>query len=112
METKELKIAKLVDDVKTLGEEIVDDTNGFLLLAYEKADNKLASTFLSRGNFMSLIECLYANMKSDPMLSNVIMTASSLIAQDKLMEAQVQAAETEATKETVKPKRNRKKITN
>jgi hypothetical protein len=53
-----------------------------------------------------MAECLYACMKQNEMLANIVIAASNAIVQGRMMEAQIQQQAMEAT--TTKKKRTRK----
>lgn len=110
METKkeESKIEKFSKAIDQLSTEVFDEQQGYLLFAYgELEDGKLENTFASRGKLSSMAECLYACMRRDEMLANILIAATNAIVQGRMMEAQIQQQAMEATT-TTKKKRTRK----
>lgn len=111
METKkeESKIEKFSKAIDQLSAEVFDDKQGYLLFAYgELEEGKSENTFASRGGKLSsMAECLYACMKQNEMLANIVIAATNAIVQGRMMEAQIQQEAMEATA-TTKKKRTRK----
>ena len=100
METKQTKIEEFVRKVNELKAEMLGEENGFVLLTYEEIDgNAQHNSFAVGGKLNRIAECFVSFMKSEPMMANVVMAASSAIAQTRLMEAQMLA---EAKGETKK----------
>jgi hypothetical protein len=100
METKQTKIEEFVKKVNELKAEMLGEENGFVLLTYEEIDgNSQQNSFAVGGKLNRIAECFVSFMKSEPMMANVVMAASSAIAQTRLMEAQMLA---EAKGETKK----------
>ncbi len=100
METKQTKIEEFVRKVNELKTEMLGEENGFVLLTYEEIDgNSQQNSFAVGGKLNRIAECFVSFMKSEPMMANVVMAASSAIAQTRLMEAQMLA---EAKGETKK----------
>jgi hypothetical protein len=100
METKQTKIEEFVKKVNELKAEMLGEENGFVLLTYEEIDgNSQQNSFAVGGKLNRIAECFVSFMKSEPMMANVVMAASSAIAQTRLMEAQILA---EAKGETKK----------
>lgn len=100
METKQTKIEEFVRKVNELKAEMLGEENGFVLLTYEEIDgNSQQNSFAVGGKLNRIAECFVSFMKSEPMMANVVMAASSAIAQQRLMEAQMLA---EAKGETKK----------
>lgn len=100
METKQTKIEEFVKRVNELKAEMLGEENGFVLLTYEEIDgNSQQNSFAVGGKLNRIAECFVSFMKSEPMMANVVMAASSAIAQTRLMEAQMLA---EAKGETKK----------
>ena len=104
-ESKIEKFSKAIDQLST---EVFDEQQGYLLFAYgELEEGKSENTFASRGKLSSMAECLYACMKQNEILANVVIAASNAIVQGRMMEAQIQQQAMDATT-TTKKKRNRK----
>lgn len=100
METKQTKIEEFVKKVNELKAEMLGEENGFVLLTYEEINgNSQQNSFAVGGKLNRIAECFVSFMKSEPMMANVVMAASSAIAQTRLMEAQMLA---EAKGETKK----------
>lgn len=100
METKQTKIEEFVKKVNELKAEMLGEENGFVLLTYEEIDgNSQQNSFAVGGKLNRIAECFVSFMKSEPMMANVVMAASSAIAQTRLLEAQILA---EAKGETKK----------
>lgn len=103
-ESKIEKFSKAIDQLST---EVFDEQQGYLLFAYgELEEGKSENTFASRGKLSSMAECLYACMKQNEILANVVIAASNAIVQGRMMEAQIQQQAMEST--TTKKKRTRK----
>lgn len=103
-ESKIEKFSKAIDQLST---EVFDEQQGYLLFAYgELEEGKSENTFASRGKLSSIAECLYACMKQNEVLANVVIAASNAIVQGRMMEAQIQQQAMEST--TTKKKRTRK----
>ena len=111
METKkeESKIERFTKAVDALSAEVFDDQQGFILFAYgELEDDKLENSFASKGKLSSMAECLYACMKQNEMLANLVIAASNAIVQGRIMEQQIQQQAMEAAEPKTKKKRTRK----
>ena len=111
METKreESKIEQFSKAIDQLSSEVFDKKQGYILFAYEEIDNdKAENTFASRGKLGSMAECLYACMKKNEILANVVIAASNAIVQNRMMEAQIMQQAMEAEAPTTKKKRTRK----
>lgn len=109
METKkeESKIEKFSKAIDQLSTEVFDDKQGYILFAYGELENgNTESSFASRGKLSCMAECLYACMKQNEMLANIVIAASNAIVQGRMMEAQIQQQAMEAA--TTKKKRTRK----
>jgi hypothetical protein len=103
-ESKIEKFSKAIDQLST---EVFDEQQGYLLFAYgELEEGKSENTFASRGKLSSMAECLYACMKQNEILANIVIAASNAIVQGRMMEAQIQQQAMEST--TTKKKRTRK----
>lgn len=90
METKQTKIEEFVKKVNELKAEMLGEENGFVLLTYEEIDgNTQHNSFAVGGKLNRIAECFVSFMKSEPMMANVVMAASSAIAQTRLMEAKM-----------------------
>lgn len=91
METKQTeKIEEFVKKVNELKAEMLGDTEGFVLLAYSEIDDKSQhNSFAVGGKLPCIAECFVSFMKSEPVMANVVMAASSAIAQTRLMEAKM-----------------------
>ena len=110
METKkeESKIEKFSKAVDQLSTEVFDDKQGYLLFAYgELGDGKAENVFTTQGKLGGIAECLYACMKQNEMLANIVIAATNAIVQGRMMEAQIMQEAMEATA-TTKKKRTRK----
>ena len=110
METKkeESKIEQFSKAIDQLSAEVFDDKQGYLLFAYgELEEGKSENTFASRGKLSNMAECLYACMKQNEMLANIVIAATNAIVQGRMMEAQIMQEAMEATA-TTKKKRTRK----
>ena len=111
METKktESQLEKFVKDVNTLGAEILkDDDKGFILFAYnELGKGTIESTYAVRGNFIAIVETLFAHMKKDLALANVILAASNAYGHHRMLESQMHA---EAQIKEPKGKKSKKVI--
>lgn len=100
------KIEEFVKKVDSMKKEMLGDDCGFVLLAYQEIDDKQQhNTFAAGGKLSNMAECFVAFMKSEPVMANVVMAASSAIAQQRIVEAQMLA-------EAKKPKKTRKKKAN
>lgn len=111
METKkeESKIEKFSKAIDQLSTEVFDDKQGYLLFAYgELEEGKSENTFASRGKLSNMAECLYACMKQNEMLANIVIAATNAIVQGRMIEAQIQQQAMEAEAPTTKKKRTRK----
>ena len=108
METKkEANHEQFVTQVDQLGTELLNENNGYLLLAYDDVgDNVQGNTFMIRGKFISIAECLYACMKNNPALAHLILSAGNAYAQSR----QQEIMESMPSEETPKKKRNKKKL--
>lgn len=103
METKQTKIEEFVKKVNELKAEMLGEENGFVLLTYEEIDgNSQQNSFAVGGKLNRIAECFVSFMKSEPMMANVVMAASSAIAQTRLMEAQMLAEAKGTTKKKSK----------
>lgn len=103
METKktESQLEKFARDVDALGSEVLKDENkGFILFAYNEQDKgKIESTFAVRGKLNAIAETLFASMKQNLALANVILAASNAYGHHRMLEAQMNAeAQTKETK--------------
>lgn len=107
METKELQITKFVDKVNALKEEMINEDNGFLFLAYEMQGEAQSNAFTAGGRMNCLAECLYTCMTKDQGLANIIIAASNAFVQSRMMEAQI-AKETEEASQPKKKRRTKK----
>ena len=106
METK-TQLEKFVEGVDSLSNELIDESKGYILFAYEENGDNMQSAFTSKGRLNNIAECLYACMKQNPMLANVVIAASNGIVQSRM--AQMQAEMPVTPEEAIKPKRKRKK---
>jgi hypothetical protein len=98
MKTKETPIEKFAKGVDSLGKKLLDEKQGYVMFCYsETEDGKIQSHFSSKGKIIHNVECIYACMKTNPMLANIILAAGSAIAQNRLQQA---VAEQEKNKET------------
>lgn len=107
MENKKTQnIDEFVKKVSELKAEMLGDESGFVLLTYAEIDDKTQHNLFSVGGKLNrLAECFVSFMKKDQMMANVVMAASSAIAQTRLMEAKILA---EAKGETKKKNKNKK----
>lgn len=100
------KIEEFVKKVDSMKREMLGDDCGFVILAYQEIDEKQQhNTFAAVGKLSNMAECFVSFMKTEPVMANVVMAASSAIAQQRLVEAQMVA-------EAKQPKKNRKKKAN
>lgn len=100
------KIEEFVKKVDSMKKEMLGDDCGFVILAYQEIDEKQQhNTFAAGGKLSNMAECFVSFMKTEPVMANVVMAASSAIAQQRLAEAQMVA-------EAKQPKKNRKKKAN
>ena len=104
METK-TQLEKFVEGVDSLSNELIDESKGYILFAYEENGDNMQSAFASKGKLNNIAECLYACMKQNQMLANVVIAASNGIVQSRMAEMQMPVTPEEA----IKPKRKRKK---
>ena len=112
METKkeESKIERFTKAIDQLSTEVFDEKQGYILFAYGELENgNTENSFASRGKYTCMAECLYACMKQNEMLANIVIAASNAIVQGRMMEAQIQAQAMEANAE--KPVETKKKRT-
>ena len=110
METKkeESKIEKFSKAIDQLSAEVFDEKQGYILFAYGELENgNTENSFASRGKYTCMAECLYACMKQNEMLANIVIAATNAVVQGRMMEAQIQQEAMEATA-TTKKKRTRK----
>lgn len=111
METKkeESKIEKFSKAIDQLSAEVFDEKQGYILFAYGELENgNTENSFASRGKYTCMAECLYACMKQNEMLANIVIAACNAIVQGRMMEAQIQQEAIEASAPTTKKKRTRK----
>lgn len=100
------KIEEFVKRVDSMKKEMLGDDCGFVILAYQEIDEKQQhNTFAAGGKLSNMAECFVSFMKTEPVMANVVMAASSAIAQQRFVEAQMVA-------EAKQPKKNRKKKAN
>lgn len=100
------KIEEFVKKVDSMKKEMLGDDCGFVILAYQEIDEKQQhNTFAAGGKLSNMAECFVSFMKTEPVMANVVMAASSAIAQQRLVEAQMVA-------EAKQPKKNKKKKAN
>ena len=99
METK-TQLEKFVEGVDSLSNELIDESKGYILFAYEENGDNMQSAFTSKGKLNNIAECLYACMKQNQMLANVVIAASNGIVQSRMAEMQMQnpAPETKKSK--------------
>lgn len=84
------KIEEFVKKVDSLKKEMLGEDCGFVLLAYQEIDEKQQhNTFAAGGKLSNMAECFVAFMKSEPVMANVVMAASSAIAQQRMTEMQM-----------------------
>lgn len=112
MEKTESLIEKFAKGVDALGSEVLGDKQGYILFAYNDVDkNGQENIFSSCGRFGNFAEMLFACMKSNPALANIMMAAVNAYAQNRMMETAIKneapAVEQEASK---KKKRRTKKL--
>ena len=102
------KIEEFVKKVDSLKKEMLGEDCGFVLLAYQEIDEKQQhNTSAGSGKLSNIAECFVSFMKSDPVMANVVMAASSAIAQQRMMESQVLAEATDINKnKKIKKKAN------
>ena len=94
-------IKDFVADIMASKEEVLNDNNGFLLLAYEKQGANQENCFCAGGKMNNLAECLYSCMQKDYSFASVILAATNAYAQNKMMEAKM-------AEEAAQPKKKRK----
>lgn len=105
METK-TQLEKFVEGVDSLSNELIDESKGYILFAYEENGDNMQSAFTSKGKLNNIVECLYACMKQNPMLANVVIAASNGIVQSRVAEMQMPVEQNPAP-ETKKSKRKK-----
>ena len=100
------KIEEFVKKVDSMKKEMLGDDCGFVILAYQEIDEKQQhNNFAAGGKLSNMAECFVSFMKTEPVMANVVMAASSAIAQQRLVEAQM-VAEAKQTKKNRKKKAN------
>lgn len=110
METKktESQLDKFIKDVEALQKSQLKEGDGFVLFAYSELNNETQeNTFAINGRLNLIAECLYACMKNNPMLANIMIAAGNAIVQGRMIEAGIQA---EASAQKEGKKRNKKKL--
>lgn len=113
MENKEILIEKFAKSVDSLKNEMLDDKQGYILFAYNERDGKgQENVFASCGKFGNFAEMLFACMKSNPALANIMMAAVNAYAQsrviDAAMKSETPANEQDAANISMKKKRTKK----
>ena len=102
MRTKKTSTEKFADKVSAISEKLLNENQGYLLLCYNESDkDTIQSFYMSKGKIANIVECLYTCMKKDPMLANMMLAASSAIAQNRLQQQAAMEAQ-EKTEETAK----------
>lgn len=100
MKTKktEPQIENFTKGVDSLGTELLNNNGGYVLFAYnELGEKEQENAFASNGKLNNIAECMYACMKANPMLANVVIAASNAIMQNRMLEAQMNAEQPVAT---------------
>ena len=81
MRTKKTSIQKFAEKVESLGLKL-NKKQGYIMFCFsETEDDKIQSFYSSNGNIANTVECLYSCMKNDTMLANILLAATSAIAQ-------------------------------
>lgn len=92
MEKTEPLIEKFAKSVDSLKNEMLDDKQGYILFAYNEEEGKgQENIFASCGKFGSFAEMLFACMKSNPALANIMMAAVNAYAQSRVIDAAMQS---------------------
>jgi hypothetical protein len=109
MEKTESLIEKFAKGVDALRDGMLDDKQGYILFAYNDVDkNGQENIFSSCGRFGNFAEMLFACMKSNPALANIMMAAVNAYAQNRMMESQINEAPVEQEASDKKKRRTKK----
>lgn len=94
MRTKKTTVEKFTEKVDALSAKLLDDKQGYVLFCFNEMEDKaMQSYFSSKGNISNIVECMYASMKSNPMLANMMMAACNAVTQVRMQEMAAQAEE-------------------
>lgn len=84
------QIEMFTQNVESLGTELLNEDKGYLMFVYNEMENgNTESVFASRGKLNCIAECLFACMKQNPVLANVVIAASNAVVQSRMMEAKI-----------------------
>lgn len=110
METKktEPQIEVFATEVESLSEKLLSKKDGFIMLAYTEDEEKMENSFLLRGKITALAESIYNGMMNNAAFATAVIVASNAYGQEKMMEAQTEAAVQNAD---VAPKETKKRRT-
>ena len=88
MKNTEPLIEKLAKGVDSLKGEMLGDKQGYVLFAYNEAESGRGqeNIFASCGKFGNIAEMIFACMKSNPALANVMTAAVNAYSQSRMME--------------------------
>ena len=88
MENKESLIESFSKRVISLKDEMLGDKQGYVLFAYNEAEDSRGqeNIFVSNGRFGNVAEMIFACMKSDPALANIMTAAVNAYSQSRMME--------------------------
>lgn len=89
-------VEKFTEKVEQWGGKLLGETQGYIVLAFDEfEDGTTESGFISKGKVTGMAECLYTCMKQNPMLEYIVMAAGNALAQERMMQEQIQEETTE-----------------
>lgn len=101
----EQQLKEFVEKVEELRSDLLNEKQGYILFAYDEVDDKSQNnTFSFSGKFNCFAECLFTCMKSNPTLANLVLAASSAVAQSRVVEMNEQMQQNTPKETTNKPK--------
>ena len=108
METKKNEIERFVQSVESLSTNLLDDSKGYVVLAYNELENSQENTFALKAKLHNMAECIYSCMTQNEGFANALIAAANAYVQNRYMAAAALANE-QAPEEAPAMKKGRKR---
>ena len=108
METKKTEIERFVQSVESLSTNLLDDSKGYVVFAYNELENSQENTFALKCKLHNMAECIYSCMTQNEGFANALIAAANAYVQNRYMAAAALANE-QAPEEAPAMKKGRKR---